>query len=1113
VAVALRLRRWKCETAGRREQFQRKPQHLEGAIRTAAATLADLAALSQPVLMNLKETTQNVCAISRQIKAATDDASGRAHRQLARADQTLGEILTAVEGANRRWLAGPLTEVSAAAAGVRAAVRAFSAHRPDSRSHRQRNTPRAGLIVAFLVSISCSTVSRCAQQAPPQLYEGLKVSSVDLVARPMMNVEVFRPLVAQKAETPYSAAEIQKTVAALQETGQFSRVEVEVKPEAEGLRVTFIMEPVFYVGMIYFPGATKVFSYPRLLEVVNYPAQEPYEAARAGEGETSLTRFFAQQGYFAARVKVGTKLDQARKLVDIVYDGTLSRRAKFGTVQINGPPPAEIARLKGALRSFRAQLHGANLKEGKPYDPVRLQAATRFLQDFLGTQNHFANSVRLEPPIYDPETNRAALHWQVALGPTVLVRVTGARISKRALHTLIPIYEENAFDQDLVEEGKRNLVSYFQGKGYFDVKVSPQTSDEPSQISLVYQVDRGNRHRVTSVRITGNNHFDEGHLADQVVIQKAHFFSHGKFSNDLLSRSVKNLTVYYRDAGYQDVQVQPQVIDHEAKVDVTFRITEGELTRVETLDVEGNTSQTLARLAPDGLNLKPGQPYSQSRLDEDRNQIIATYLDLGYPNATLRSTVKPDAGGSQRVAVTYLIDEGTQARVSDVAFLGGAHTRQPFLQRNTSVQAGAPLSEAKLLGSESSLDNLGIFDWASVAPRRPITDQKTEDVLVKVHEAKRNSITYGLGLQYTPVSGSLSSGIVALPGLPTIGLPTSFQIIENNVLSPLGSIEYSRLNLRGRAETASIATFLSILDQRGSFSYTDPQFPGLNWSSLLSVSAERTTQNPLFTARLGTASFQMEKVLDAAKTKRWQFRYTFQRTTLTNLLILNLIPPEDQSVRSSMLSTSFIRDTRDKSLDAHRGVFQTLDLGISPKLIGSSDNFARFFGQSAYYRQVKPWMVWANNVRLGFVESFGGSHVPISERFFSGGADSLRGFPLNGAGPQAMATLCTKVNDPATCTAHITVPTGGHELFIFNSEGRFPIPLKKGLGGVVFYDGGNVYKRVGFSRFFTDYSNTVGFGLRYQTPVGPVRIDVGRNLNRVSGLSSTQLFVTLGQSF
>jgi outer membrane protein insertion porin family len=93
------------------------------------------------------------------------------------------------------------------------------------------------------------------------------------------------------------------------------------------------------------------------------------------------------------------------------------------------------------------------------------------------------------------------------------------------------------------------------------------------------------------------------------------------------------------------------------------------------------------------------------------------------------------------------------------------------------------------------------------------------------------------------------------------------------------------------------------------------------------------------------------------------------------------------------------------------------------------------------------------------------------------------------------------------------VPTGGRELFILNSEFRIPVPLKKGLGVVAFYDGGNVFEHVGFSDFRNNYSNTVGLGVRYATPIGPVRIDVGRNLNPIAGIKATQIFITLGQAF
>ena len=199
------------------------------------------------------------------------------------------------------------------------------------------------------------------------------------------------------------------------------------------------------------------------------------------------------------------------------------------------------------------------------------------------------------------------------------------------------------------------------------------------------------------------------------------------------------------------------------------------------------------------------------------------------------------------------------------------------------------------------------------------------------------------------------------------------------------------------------------------------------------------------------------------------------------------------------------------SLDATRGMYQTVNLDLSLRPIGSSVNFARLRAQAAYYKNVGAGIVWANSLRIGLAQPFADSRIPVSELFFSGGGSTLRGFPLNGAGPQHALAVCSDPADPSTCT-QIQVPEGGRELFIVNSEFRIPLPIKKGLGLVAFYDGGNVFEHLGF-RDFGSYSNTVGIGFRYKTPVVPVRVDFGHNLNSPPGIKSTQFFITLGQAF
>src|SRR6202007_224989 len=361
------------------------------------------------------------------------------------------------------------------------------------------------------------------------------------------------------------------------------------------------------------------------------------------------------------------------------------------------------------------------------------------------------------------------------------------------------------------------------------------------------------------------------------------------------------------------------VQDHEPEIDLTFAITEGEQDKVNSLQIVDDQGQPIQPPKSDQpLNLTPGKPYSRKLLQDDRNQVVAQYLNDGYWDAHFDWKITPVAGEPHLVDVLYTIHPGQQTHIGQIALLGADHTRPGFIQSITTqnVKEVAPLSEGKMLVSESDLYSLGVFDWVNVGPLRSIEGQTTEEVLVKVHEAKRNELDVGGGLEVLPRAANIPTGAVTLPGLPSFSLGSKFQASQKSFWGPRVSMNYSRKDLRGKAETASVEFVLARLDQRALLTYSDPHLRGTWWSSMFSASGERTSENPIFTAELGQVSFQIERYLDPKHRTTLRARYSYQQTYLSNITIPELVLPENQRVRLSSVFGEYLRDTRDNALDA-----------------------------------------------------------------------------------------------------------------------------------------------------------------------------------------------------
>ena len=944
-------------------------------------------------------------------------------------------------------------------------------------------------------------------------YEGQNVSSIEIAGRPDFNPSQCPQCFAQQVGRPFSTGNVDRTAGALKAAGKFDDVEIQVEPDAQGVRIVFVVVPSVYLGIFEFPGANR-FPYSQLIQAANYPLPEAFNPPEVDADRESLIAFFRQEGYFDAEVSPKLDLDSTNAIANVQFNSTLGKRAKFGSIDVENAPDGEGPALSRNLTTLPARLRASAVRPGKTYHHSTLNRATKYLQSTLEKQGYLGAQVKLAGAEYVASQDCANIHFKVNSGDKTQVKIEGSHLWPWTRNELLPMYQGIGVSDETVTEGRQALISYFQAKGYFDVAVESQFDKGAKSDTVIYKIVKGKKHKVTAIALTGNQALPSSELMPKVAVEKKHLLSPGKSSDRLVQTSVKNLQAVYQSEGFSDVKVTSSVARAAGNIQVTFRVVEGPRDTVSSLTIQGADTLPQSQFAPNGLKLAVGQPYSQAHVQADRASIVANYLKAGYLIAGFREQASEvSKGDPYHIDVVYHIFEGPRVITGNVLTLGRERTKQRLIDQDVAdIKKGQPLTESELLASGSKLYNhTGVFDWAQVDPKEQVTTQTTDDVLVKVHESNRNEFTYGFGFEVIDRGGSIPSGTAALPNLPPVGLPSNFTTSETTFYGPRGTFQYTRNNLFGKGESLSFTGFAGRLDQRAAAYYIDPNFRWSPWKATTSYSFEVNEENPIFSSREEQGTLQFQHPLGSERKTVFFAQYGFSQVDLTRILIPALVPTQDQHVRLSTLTGNITRDTRDNPLDEHRGMLDSLEVDFNTSKLGSSVDFAKLTGQAAFYREKFHHVVWAQSIRIGLAEPFMNSFVPLSEAFFSGGGNSLRGFPLDGAGPQRQVQVCSSGSSSA-CT-FIQVPSGGNELLLLNSEARVPLPIKKGLSLVAFYDGGNVFPNVGFHDFTSLYSNNVGLGLRYATPVGPIRFDLGRNLNPVPGINATQYFVSIGQAF
>ncbi len=637
-------------------------------------------------------------------------------------------------------------------------------------------------------------------------YEGQTVTSVAIAGRPELETSQFQSQLVQKSGEPFAKQKIDATLAALKATGKFENVRVQVEPVADGLHVLFVLDPAVYYGIFQFPGAER-FPYARLIQSANYVSQAPYDATAIESDRQRLLRFYRQEGYFQAQIVTQLRVDSKHGVVDVIFASTLGPKARFGDVAITGVPDAQAKDLQLRLATTAARIRGAAVRPGRSYNRSTLNKAANYLQSRLQKESYLAAQVRTAGAEYHADTNRADIRFRVNPGTKTLVTIDGAHIWPWTKKSLLPEYQGVGIDDETLEEGRQALVDYFRGKGYFNVKVTSELNGSDSLRTVVYRIAKEKKHNVTDVRITGTKELNAADLMPQVAVQKKHFLSHGRFNDQLVRAGKKNLLAVYQSKGFSSVQVTSSVANRNGDVQVAFNVVEGPRDTVASLTIDGASTFPESQFAPRGLKVTASQPYSQANVEADRAGIMAEYFKAGYLTASFRETASQVSKSEpHRINVIYHIYEGPRVFTAGVVTLGRDHTQQRLIDRDVAdIHPDQPLTETKIFTASSNLYNhSGVFDWAEVDPKRQITTQTSEDVLVKVHEAKRNEFTYGFGFELIRRGGSIPGGTAGVPNLPPIGLPSDFKTSETTFYGPRGSFQYTRNNLRGKGESLSI---------------------------------------------------------------------------------------------------------------------------------------------------------------------------------------------------------------------------------------------------------------------------------------------------------------------
>jgi outer membrane protein insertion porin family len=929
---------------------------------------------------------------------------------------------------------------------------------------------------------------------------------------------VADPLVLSLLETsvgePLSIQEVRETITHLTSLRRYEDVQVFQEPAGTGIRLRYVLYPLHPVDRVEFRGTLGL----RESDVRDVTAERfgpAPPASRIEEVADALRATYRERGYASARVTSRLEETHAPDRASMIFEIDAGARASIAAVEIDEVDSADKPVVPGEI----------GVKIGAPYDSiVILEALDQYAANLRARGFYEARAVHAVT--FRPDGS-ATVRVTVDRGPLVTVAFAGDPLPEGDRERLVPVRAEGSADEDLLEDATFAIEDYLQAQGYREASVEYARAEKDGTLVITFTIKRGARYVIDSVDVTGNSAISSSELLKLGTVQPGQ-----PYVQAALSTAAAAIRQAHRARGFTRAAVQPVATElapdgsDARRVAVSFNLTEGTQTAVGTIAFKGNTVLTAEQLHA-LMTTAPGRPYSENDIVNARDRIDIEYRNRGYEGVAVEPAVTFADNGT-RADVSFAITEGAQVIVDHIIIIGNERISTETIDRELLLRPGEPLGYLARIESQQRLAALGMFRRVTIEELRH-GGETQRDVLVMVEEAPPTTIGYG---------GGIEGGTRLRP------TGEDGQAEERFEVAPRGFFEIGRRNLWGKNRAINLFGRVSLRSRDVILSDTGVRFDepaaesgyGFNEYRVYSTYREPRVFN-------SPADLLVTGILDQAIRSSFNFitrearaeaglrfgplysvagRYSYEHTKLFDERFTEaekpLIDRIFPQVRISKFSFTAIRDTRDDVLDPDEGLFLIADNELAARVIGSEVGFTRTFAQAYnFYRlPTSRRAVLALAGRLGVAHGFrrevpGAAgdiidvvedQLPASERFFAGGDTTVRGFSLDRLGTDATISPTG-------------FPTGGNGLIVLNSEMR--VAVVGSLGAVAFLDAGNVFLRAS-DLDIAEMRSAAGFGIRYLSPVGPIRVDLGFKLDRRE-LSPGRLerrsvlHISLGQAF